>query len=465
MTDKYFAFAHSGIGKKIVGMLGLPRPPLLERYQAGGAGEPAIAGPVVIGAHVGGELLNALARVLAGMKLNAFTHGKNQDWIGAVNRAGLTTARLTPGSKVKALVFDASGISDSTELGALYDFFHDTVRSLSGCGRIVVLGRPPESCANPRKATAQRALEGLTRSLGKEVRRGCTSQLVYVAEGAENGIESTLRFFLSPRSAYVSAQVIRIGGSASAPQDWQRPLLGQLAVVTGASRGIGVSIAHVLAREGAQVVCVDIPQAETALQEVARQIGGTALALDVTALDAPQKMAQEALALGGIDILVHNAGITRDKTIANMKEDFWQSVIDVNLSAQERINDALLAAAAIKPAGRIVCVSSISGIAGNVGQTNYATSKAGVIGMVQSMAPLLHDKSITINAVAPGFIETQMTDAIPLLTRTAARMMNSMNQGGLPVDVAETISWFANPASAGITGNVIRVCGQSLIGA
>ncbi len=462
MTDKYHDFANSDIGKRIVGMLGLPKPPKLERYRAG---ESSLAGSVVIGSHAGGELLNALVRMLAGMKPSTFTYGKNQEWISTVNRAGLMTARLEAGSKVKALVFDASGIEDSTELEALYQFFHGTVRSLSSCGRIVVLGRPPEACSNPRKATAQRALEGLTRSLGKEVGRGCTSQLVYVAEGAENGIESTLRFLLSPRSAYVSAQVIRIGGNASAPQDWQRPLQGQTAVVTGASRGIGVSIAYVLAREGAQVICVDIPQAESALQEVASKIGGIALTLDVTAADAPQKLAQAALAQGGIDILVHNAGITRDKKIANMKDALWQSVINVNLSAQERINDAMLDSAAIKPAGRIVCVSSISGIADNVGQTNYGTSKAGVIGMVQSMAPVLNEKSITINAVAPGFIETQMTDAIPLMTRTAARLMNSMNQGGQPVDVAETIAWFANPASAGITGNVIRVCGQSLIGA
>jgi 3-oxoacyl-[acyl-carrier protein] reductase len=113
----------------------------------------------------------------------------------------------------------------------------------------------------------------------------------------------------------------------------------------------------------------------------------------------------------------------------------------------------------------VVCVSSISGIAGNAGQTNYATSKAGVIGLVQAYASALAERGVTINAVAPGFIETQMTAAMPIATREAGRRMNSLAQGGLPVDVAETIAWFASPGSGGVTGNVVRVCGQSLIGA
>ena len=110
-------------------------------------------------------------------------------------------------------------------------------------------------------------------------------------------------------------------------------------------------------------------------------------------------------------------------------------------------------------------MASIAGIAGNRGQTNYATSKAGVIGLVQSMAPVLAERQITINAVAPGFIETAMTAKMPVLLREAGRRMNSVAQGGLPIDVAETIAWFASPGSAAITGNVVRVCGQSLLGA
>ncbi|MBV2235055.1 MAG: 3-oxoacyl-ACP reductase [Sterolibacterium sp.] len=475
MTDKYMQFANSAVGSKLAGLLGLPRPPVLARYQADPQ-KPLLDGSVVLGSAGGGALLDAVVKVLIGIKAPVLAHGEAPRWVGAANQAGLMTGRfIAPvrgekkpaNGRIKALVFDASAIEESHQLVALYHFFHDTVRSLDRCGRMIVLGRPPENCATPRQATAQRALEGMTRSLGKEIKRGCTAQLVYVATGAEAGIESTLRFLLSPRSAYVSAQVIRIGNQALPVADWLRPLAGQTALVTGVSRGIGASIADALARDGAKVICVDVPQAEAALTEVARKLDGIALALDVTAADAPEKMVAAAQAQGGIDIIVHNAGITRDKTIANMKQAQWDLVIEVNLSAQERINDALLAAGAIKRNGRIVCVSSISGIAGNLGQTNYALSKAGVIGMVHSMStlPLLRERGITINAVAPGFIETQMTDAIPFVVRTAARLMNSMNQGGQTVDVAETIAWFACPASTGINGNIVRVCGQSLIGA
>ena len=146
-----------------------------------------------------------------------------------------------------------------------------------------------------------------------------------------------------------------------------------------------------------------------------------------------------------------------------MPEDRWQQVLDVNLVAQERIN--AVAIDLLREDGRIVCVSSMSGIAGNAGQTNYATSKAGVIGLVQALAPVVAERGITINAVAPGFIETQMTAAMPIAVREAGRRMNSLRQGGLPVDVAETIAWFASPGSAGVNGNVVRVCGQSLLGA
>jgi 3-oxoacyl-[acyl-carrier protein] reductase len=162
--------------------------------------------------------------------------------------------------------------------------------------------------------------------------------------------------------------------------------------------------------------------------------------------------------------VVHNAGITRDKKLANMKPDGFASVISVNLTAPERITAELLEKKLINGNGRIVGVASIAGIAGNVGQTNYAASKAGVIGFVDSLANELKD-GITINAVAPGFIETKMTAAVPLATREVGRRLNAMSQGGLPVDVAETIAWYANPASTAVSGNVVRVCGQMMLGA
>jgi 3-oxoacyl-[acyl-carrier protein] reductase len=222
----------------------------------------------------------------------------------------------------------------------------------------------------------------------------------------------------------------------------------------------------VLARDGADVVLIDIPAQGEALARTANELGGTALQLDITAEDAPATLAEYLRERhDGAHIFVHNAGITRDKTLGRMSDDVWDSVIAVNLTAQERLNDALLDDAGLRVGGRIVSVSSINGIAGQRGQANYATSKAGIIGMVQALAPVLAQRPGTINAVAPGFIETQMTAAMPIGPREAGRRMNSLAQGGRPVDVAETVAWLASPASAGVNGNVVRVCGQSLLGA
>jgi 3-oxoacyl-[acyl-carrier protein] reductase len=247
--------------------------------------------------------------------------------------------------------------------------------------------------------------------------------------------------------------------------DQTRPLEGKVAIVTGASRGIGEQIARVLHRDGATVVGIDVPQAASELVSLMNELDGDQLTVDITGKDAPQRIAHHVKEkFGGVDIVVHNAGITRDRKLANMAEDRWSSVIAVNLVAPERITRELLDQDLIRPNGRIIGVSSIAGIAGNVGQTNYAASKAGVIGFVDALAPQLKD-DITVNAVAPGFIITQMTAAVPFATREVGQRMNAMSQGGLPVDVAETIAWFASPGSTAVNGNVVRVCGQMMLGA
>ena len=465
-NDSYIGFANSGVGQSVVNALGLPNPTELDRFEAG---KDFVGGDLLLGAAEGSELGSAIAGILA----NSSSKIKAGDSValGALQEAGIKTNTYTAsdedGQKFKALVFDASGIKNSDQLKAVYNFFHPVVRKMKKNNRVVVIGRTPELCADPKEQTAQRALEGFTRCMGKEIRKGGTVQLVYVAPGAEKNLESTLRFFLSAQSAYVSAQVVRVSKSKKlAAIDWKKPLAGKVALVTGASRGIGEAIADTLARDGAHVVCLDIPPAKEDLEKVAKRIGGSAIAMDITDAATPAQLAEHFKSKHeGVDIVVHNAGVTRDKTLGRMKEQLWDMVIDINLSSEERINDALLEAEAINKGGRIIGVASISGIAGNMGQSNYGTSKAGVIGMVQSMAPILAKKEITINAVAPGFIETQMTAAIPFAIRQAGRRMNSMSQGGLPIDVAETIAWYASPASQGVNGNVVRVCGQSLLGA
>jgi 3-oxoacyl-[acyl-carrier protein] reductase len=448
MRDRYQVLAGTPVGGFVVKNLGLPRPVPLERYQAG---DRLVTGEVLVGAAPGGRLSDSVSEALDSLAI-------------------ASSVSVAPGLRHKGIVFDATGIAGSGDLIALREFFTAVLRSLSNCGRIVVLGTAPVSGLPEAERLAQRAIEGFVRSLAKEVGHGSTAQLVYVNAGHEGEIASTLAFLLSPKSAYVSAQVIAIGSfDTPAPghvNDWTVPLVDRVALVTGAARGIGAAIARVLARDGATVVGVDVPAASSNLEAVMDELGGSAVSLDITGIDAPERIAHHLHEHhGGVDIVIHNAGIARDKRLVNMSEDAWRATIAVNLTAPERITAELLKQDLVRDNGRIVCVSSISGIAGNVGQTNYATSKAGLIGLVEAFAPRQAARGITVNAVAPGFIETQMTGRLPLMIREAGRRMNSLAQGGQPVDVAEAIAWFANPASTGVTGNVLRVCGQSLLGA
>jgi 3-oxoacyl-[acyl-carrier protein] reductase len=447
-TDTYQRLTNSQPGRLIAGRLGLPRSTPLRRYEPG---QPLLDGSALLCAVPGGRLLATAERVLR-----------------AAGADVLTEAPADEEATFGAVVVDASGVEDSRGLRTVYDLLHPVVRRIGPSGRLLILGTPPEDAGTPRAATAQQALEGFMRSVGKEVGRGATAQLLLVSPGAEGNAESTLRFLLSARSAYVSGQVVRVGaGDAQAPADWERPLAGEVAVVTGAARGIGAAIAEVLARDGAEVVLLDVGAQGEALAATANRIGGTALQLDITDDDAPAALAEHLRERhGGAGIVVHNAGITRDKTLGRMAPEAWDAVLGVNLTSQERLDDALLAdEGALRPGGRIVSVSSMNGIAGARGQTNYAASKAGIIGMVRAMAPVLAERPGTINAVAPGFIETQMTASMPIGAREAGRRMNSLAQGGRPVDVAETVAWLAQPASAGVNGQVVRVCGQSLLGA
>ena len=468
MADRYQRFATSRPGQALTKRLGLPAPTALRRHRTG---EPLLDGPALLGAAPGGRLAGAIADVLSAAGAPTFVP-PDEHLRELATQAGARTWAYSPEEngdrRFAAILFDASGIPDSGTLELAYSFFHPVIRRLEQSGRLVVLATPPELSEAPRQAVAQRALDGFTRSAAKEIgNKGATANLIYVAPGAEGAVQSTLRFFLSARSAYVDGQVVRIGaGEAPAPDDWERPLAGRVAVVTGASRGIGEAIAETLARDGAHVVCLDVPAQGDALAEVANRIEGEALQLDIAAESAPRTLAEHLRGRhGGVDVVVHNAGVTRDKTLGRMAEDEWDMVLAINLTSQERLNAALLDEDVLRPGGRIVTVSSVSGIAGNRGQVNYATSKAGVIGLVDALAPVLADRRATINAVAPGFIETRMTAAMPVTTREAGRRMNSLAQGGLPVDVAETVAWLASPASGGVNGNVVRVCGQSLLGA
>ncbi|RBY84117.1 3-oxoacyl-ACP reductase [Blastococcus sp. TF02A-30] len=451
MSDWYTNFVNSGVGTTISKQLGLPRPAVLRRYEPG---EPLLPGPVVVGTAGGGRLRDTVTAVLRDA--------------GVTVLSPVAADGSTDGEKLGAVVLDATGLSGPGDLAAAHDFLAPAIRRLRASGRVVVLADPPAQAETPAQAAARQAVDGLTRSIGKELLNGSTANAIYVPEGAEASLASPLTFFLSGRSAYVDGQGVTLAAAdVPASGDPEKPLAGKVAVVTGAARGIGASIAQVVARDGAHVVAVDIPAAGDSLAKVANEIGGTALQLDITAPDAPQRLVEHLRERhGGVDIVVHNAGITRDKLLVNMDAARWNSVMAVNLQAQLDITQALLDDGdVLKPGARVVSVSSQSGIAGNRGQTNYAASKAGVIGMVRAWAPRFAERGATINAVAPGFIVTEMTAKMPFGRREIGSRINSLSQGGLPVDVAETIAWLAQPGSAGVNGQVVRVCGQSMLGA
>ncbi|MEV7062028.1 3-oxoacyl-ACP reductase [Streptomyces collinus] len=434
MADRYLRFTGTAPGRFLTRRLGLPQPAALTRWSPE---RPALDGGLL---HLtAGRSALGPAPVLA--------------------RTGIGPAGS---GRAAAVVLDATGVRDVEALAEVHAALHPVVRSVAPSGRVVVLGAPLDP-ADHHQAAAQQALEGFTRSLGKEIGRGRTVNLVRLTDAG--AAESTLRFLLSPKSAYVSGQVIEVGApQETAPPDADRPLTGRTALVTGAARGIGEAVAETLARDGARVVVLDVPQAGQDARRVAERLGGTALLLDMTSADAGARIA-EALP-DGLDLLIHNAGITRDRRLVNMPSERWISVLEVNLASVLRTTDALLKDGTLKRGGRIVATASIAGLAGNAGQTNYGASKAGVVGLVRSLAPrALEEHGVTVNAVAPGFIETKMTTAVPLFIREAGRRMNSLAQGGLPVDVAETTAWLAHPASGAVNGQVVRVCGQSLLGA
>ncbi|HEY5518077.1 MAG TPA: 3-oxoacyl-ACP reductase [Cellulomonas sp.] len=449
MTDTYLNLVNSGLTRKLARRLGLPNPAQLRRFRAG---QPLVDGPVlVLAAATSLADADDVARTLVSWDLD-------------VRRDA------TPEDTYAAVVLVLTEIAHPDELSAPVLAVGRMLRTLAPAGRIVTLSRPAMADDAPALAAARQGVDGMLRSLAKELRGGATGNGVVLAGGVgvdAPSVVGALRFFLSTRSAFVDGQLLSVDTAAGTfPDDWDTPLAGRVAVVTGAARGIGAAVAETFARDGATVVVVDLPAAGEALAKVANRVRGTALQVDVTAPDAGERILDHAVSRHGrLDVVVHNAGILRDKLLANMGPDQWDAVLAVNLAAQLRINEQLLTSGEFTHAPRIVSLASTSGIAGNRGQTNYGASKGGVIGMVRATAPLLTAFGGTANAVAPGFIETDMTAKIPFAPRQIARRASSLQQGGQPVDVAEAVAFLSSPQAGGIVGEVLRVCGQNLVGA
>jgi len=370
-------------------------------------------------------------------------------------------------SQVHALVFDATSLRTPAELLQLHSFFHPRLRMLARHGRVLVIARPKDEPVAVAEVATRFALEGFVRSLAKELgRRAATAQLLEVAQGAEAQLPHALRFLLSARSAFVSGQRLGLTAheqSQASNSDSGSGFAGRRALVTGAARGIGLVIAERLAQEGAQLTLLDRPAEQDTLAAQAQRLGADIILCDLAQGDAADVVLEASGE--GFDVLIHNAGVTRDRTLGRMPEEAFRMAIDVNLEAPRKITERLLAAHKLGADARVVLLSSVAGIAGNVGQTNYAASKAGLLGLVRAWGRELEGRGVTVNALAPGFIETQMTAAMPWAIRQGARRLSALGQGGLPQDVAEAALFFASSHAGGLQSQVLRVCGGALVGA
>jgi 3-oxoacyl-[acyl-carrier protein] reductase len=439
--------------KLLAKQLGLPRPVPLRRFGESGS-EPAFQdGPVLILGRADP------ADAVAGLMLDAgFAVHRHRD----------------PSARYQGIIAVLAGVEDVDELAEPALTIGAALRSLRPCSRIITISDATDSVLHdPARAATAQAVLGLTRSLGQEMRAGTTANgiLLNGAPITAPSVASTLAFLLSAKSAYIDGQFLTVdstSGRAAGTVEMAGlgaagPLAGRTAVVTGAARGIGAAIARVLSRDGATVYGVDIPAAGQALAATMNEVSGVAIQLDITAPDAGARIVE---AVGApIDVLINNAGITRDRMLANMEPAGWESVLAVNLKAELALDRSLNELEAWGEHPHVVALASTSGIAGNKGQTNYAAAKAGVIGLTRAAAAEFAARGGTINAVAPGFIETEMTAKMPPLRRQVARRVSSLQQGGLPLDVAEAVAFLASEHAGGINGQTLRVCGQNIVGA
>ncbi len=487
LDDLISGVLDSRVGKAVAARAGFPEATVLRR------GEAMPAGPIVL-AVVEPGAGSLVPDALGALGLDAQPALVDTPDARSTDTDGRQRPPAYPG-RLGAIVVDATAADRIGQLEQVRAVLRPAVKALEPSGRVLIVAADPATASDVEAAAVRQALDGIMRSVGKELRFGATCNLVQVADGTTaSELAQVLRFALSGRSAYVDGQpfvltplppvepvetplvelveteLVGTDQAAGGLDELDQRVIGRIVVVTGAARGIGAAIARRFAADGARVVMIDVPVAGQALSGVANEVHGTALQLDITAPDAGERIARHVVERYGPDArigaLVHCAGILRDKLLANLDEQRWGAVLEVNLAAQLRINDVLLdpdVPGGVADGGRIVAIASTSGWAGNRGQTNYAASKAGVMGMVWALSAQLAGRRIAVNGVAPGFIETDMTASIPVIDREIFRRSSSLLQGGRPVDVAEAIVFLADPATP-MNGQVLRVCGQLVVG-
>lgn len=363
-----------------------------------------------------------------------------------------------------ALVIDGRDVKNEAGLKKVFNELQTGVKGgYVGNGRVLIYSIQPGLLDDMAHSTYQRAIEGISRSLAKELGgRGTTVNLLKLPPNVDlKNYTTPQEFFTSGRSAFITGQALNLNDAVKSG----RELSEKICVVTGGAGGIGSATVQRLAAEGATVIIADIPQMEERAKALLNE-NVSFMGADLTD-ENERKNLLEAIKEkhGRIDVLVNNAGITRDKTLKNMPEHYWDQLIAINLTAVMNLTEDALTMGLIPEGGRIISTSSISGIAGNFGQTNYTATKAALIGYSASKSKELKAKGITINAIAPGYIETDMVKTMPLMTRIFAERLTSLAQAGKPEDIAEAMAFLAHPGAESVNGQVLRVCGGSFLGA
>lgn len=364
--------------------------------------------------------------------------------------------------KENTLLVDAREVKNEAGLKKVYQELKEGIASLRTGGKVVFLSLDAKDLDDVQSRTFQHSIEGIARSLAKELGgKGITVNLLRVhADATLDQLALPLSFFGSGRSAFVTGQALNVDVTTV-----KGSLKGKVCLVTGGAGGIGSATVKRLEAEGATVIIADIaPMAERA--KALESANVKFFAGDLTkSEEADTLIAYIKETHSRLDVLVNNAGITRDKTLKNMPEHYWDQVIAINLTAVTGLTEKALAKGLLADQGRVINMSSITGIAGNFGQTNYTATKAALIAYSSAMSAKLAGRGITVNAIAPGFIATDMVKTIPFMTRLFAERLSALVQMGRPEDIAEAVTFLAHPAAQGIHGQTLRVCGGNFIGA
>ena len=469
MSFNFRDLSKTNLAQSVLKQAGLNPPPDLLRKHEQWHEKPFLGEEIIL--LGGGFFIGKLAKELLPLGADFVTcDDRLVKQLSETKNFTISKRELTSIGTIKRLIFDASSILSTDQLGSLYETFSILAKNLGPNSRIVFINRPQDQMETLQESTAWAAVEGFFRSFSKEIAvKGGIAQLLTFEDQSlalQRG-GGAFEFFLSDYATYITGQILNIQNRAAGkgPYTLAGSLAGKVALVTGAAGGIGKAAAQSLFHEGCHVYCVDHPGALGPLRELANAIEGEALTVDFNE-HGPEKYIINQLQASAkkIDIIIHCAGITRDKTIKNTSKRSWDEVINVNLQAVLAINSAFIEEKLISNGGRIITLSSISGIAGNFGQTSYAASKAGLIGYSRALAQTVADRGITVNAVAPGFIETPMTAKVPAINKFFYKRLSILSQAGLPEDVAHGICFLASPAASGITGQTLRICGGHVMG-